>query len=63
MRFGESGEQLHLAIGLRPALFEIGKVLEEVSEQIWEARAGLAQGRGHNASVKSVIDDGWMEPV
>src|SRR5215813_2472286 len=48
MRFSEPADQLRLAIGFRPALLEIGKVLEEVSKQIRVASAGLAQGRGHN---------------
>ena len=48
MRFREPADQLRLAIGSRPALFEIGKVLREVSKQIRVACAGLAQGRSHN---------------
>lgn len=48
MRFGEPADPLRLVIGSRPALFEIGKVLEEVSKQIRVARSGLTPGRGHN---------------
>ena len=48
MRFGEPADQLRLAIGFRPALFEIGEILKKVSEQIRVARAGFARRRGHN---------------
>ena len=48
MRFGEPADQLRLAIGSRPTLFEIRMVLEKVSKQIRIARTDLAEGRGHN---------------
>ena len=48
MRLGEPTDELRFAIGLRPALFELGKVLEEVSEQIRVAGTGLIEGSVDN---------------
>src|SRR5680860_1875152 len=48
MRFGEPADELRLVIRFCPALFEIGKVLEEASEEIRVARASLAQDCGHH---------------
>src|SRR5262249_8337056 len=44
MRFGEPADELRFAIWLRSALFEIGKIFEQVPEQIRIASARLLQG-------------------
>src|SRR5438445_5635907 len=48
MCFGEPADHLRFSIGLRPAVFNLMKILEEVPKQIRIAGASLCQGSVDN---------------